>query len=308
MSVKSRIAGSPADTEHREVSDATVKMWVRTIEVALPAVDGQVAREAMSNLVAWMSKFTPAVIRKLAARFQVPESVVADILADLPSVLYVFLTCPTSQHSAASPGVTGYLRYADAAIERGEEPRSFHQWCFFGTRTRLFSYLKQTFRAYGAPPELFRARESGQKARRRLTMSGQLVEYLRSARQPDGTEIWCHRVLHPDGQRPLNAVRSAERRFLTKPHAELKPEFILNEEHFRREQELLDRLDVASGIFEVRFLGNTSHPAILLWLFETLYEPFPLKSTTLDTILTASTRFHRVDSEWAAQQEAEDIS
>lgn len=277
------------------VSDATLEMWVRTVHAGLPNNEDQASREALAELVRWMVKYTPSVIRKLAAHFHVPRPVVDDMLKDLPHITQTFLTCPASGHFSASPGVTAYLRYAETTRASGITPRGFWEWCFFGTRTRLYSFLKQTAKtAYGAPAELFRARESGQKARRRMVQSGQLVEYLRLRRAPDDAEVWTHRHLHPEGHRPPNAVPSTERRFLTRSTAQRYLEFTLTDEHQERERRLLEQFEGSKGVFQIRFLGEESNPALLLWLFEQLHEPFPLLSTTLDALFAASVRFRDV--------------
>ena len=303
MSTMTISPNSTAESTHGGIPDAIVEVWVRAVESGLPNNESPASREALNKLVSWMAKFTPKILQKLAAHFHVPRPVVEDMRRDLREIIQAFLICAASKHPSACPGVTAYVRYSDAERADGTIPRSFWQWCFFGTRTRLFSFLKQTARLYGAPAELFKARESGQRARRRFVQAGKLVEYLRLERHPNGAETWCHRTTHPEGQQPPNAVPSTERRFLLRAQAELNPNFLLTEEHKYRERVLLEYLDDAKGIFEVRCVGNASHPALLLWLFGQLNEPFPLLATTVDGIFAANTRFRNFDPEMAQQED-----
>src|SRR6185369_14370 len=118
----------PNNTEeatHGGVPDATVEAWVRAVESGLPNNDDPSSREALNKLVSWMAKFTPKIVQKLAAHFRVPRSVVEDMLRDLREIIQGFLICAASKHPSASPGVTAYIRYADAARVTGTIPRSF---------------------------------------------------------------------------------------------------------------------------------------------------------------------------------------
>jgi len=290
-------------------SDALVEEWLRSLQSGL-SLQSDEALGACEALVQWMLEDAKRALRKVVARFHVPKQVLNEMLepARLRHELRNFLTLPGSEHPAACAAATAYLGYADHARKVGNEPRSFGAWCFHGRWNRFGSFGERYARDCGARSELFRAADSGGKARRRMSENGELVEYLRLS-TTDGIEIWRQRRLHPQGALPANAVRATERRYLTREGAKEHLDFTITPEHHLRERSLEESLNKASGVLGVRGIGQDSYRKLLLWFFNQLDRPFPLRSTTLDALFAATVRYRELDAERYSDrriQESED--
>src|SRR2546427_4131579 len=118
--------GQAGDTHAVGDTDAVVEAWVCAVESGLPAIEDRSSKEALEKLIQWMVRYTPRIVRKVAAHFHLPKRVVDDMVnpTELRHILRMFLTCPASGHRAACPAVTAYVRYAEAARADGTEPRS----------------------------------------------------------------------------------------------------------------------------------------------------------------------------------------
>lgn len=284
------------------ISDARVEEWLRSLQAGL-SLESAEALQACEALVQWMLEDAMRTLQKIAGRFRVPRQVLNEMLehARLRHELRNFLTLPGSDHPAACPAVTAYLAYADHERRAGKEARGFRAWCFHGRWNRFGSFGERYARDCGAPPQLFRAADSGGKARRRMAEKGELVEYLRLSTDR-GFEIWRQRRLHPQGDIPANAVRATERRYLVREEAIKHLDFTITAEQHLQERSLEEGLNKASGVLGVQGIGQESYRKLLLWLFDQLDKPFPLRSTTLDALFAATVRYRELDAEQYSDQ------
>jgi hypothetical protein len=275
-----------------EPDDHILLEWVRAVHDGLPDLSSPPSRIALRALSDWMLPKTTDLVCTLAIRFRLPDHVRDAMLErrTLRSELEAFLTCRGSEEVTSLPATSAYLQHRDKELACGRQARSFDAYCFYGTRTRLFAFLKRIAPNYGAHRDSFRFVDSPQTAIRRLVKKRVLVEYLRLEKVSDKTEIWCHRAKHPDGARPLNAFRyGSERRFLIEPFASGSPTFTLTAEH--RERELAVQHDARrrGGGLLLTHIGTLTYPERILWVFESFQQPlFPLLGSTLTTLLSGT--------------------
>lgn len=291
------VAGRPAKAQG-DIPDAEIHRWLTRVAAALPTLETHEGRTALEALINWGVRFVPPLIWRLSARYGLSDDVRNRMLerSVIRDELRVFFTCSTGDSLSSGSAVGAYLEYAEAMRVRGETPRSFGDWCFYGTRTRLFSYLKRAAVLYGAAPELFRSRDSGKTAIRRLVLAGELVEYLKLKDDESGDEVWCHRTAHPEGNSPPNAFAYATRRFYPASEATRFQQFVVTSAHRGIEARLVDQLLRPAEKLHVNYFGSANNPTIVLSIFQRLVQPsFPLLGTTLDAVFAAKGRMQAGD-------------